>query len=77
VIWAVVLLGGFLVGFAIARWWTLIAALAFGIYITAVTDVDEVPHVVLGLMYAAFAAIGIAVGVAARRGRTRRTGIDR
>jgi hypothetical protein len=67
VTWAIFTAAGFLAGYAIARWWTLVAALAFGIYVATSTGVDEVPPALLGLFYATFAAVGIAAGVFVRR----------
>jgi hypothetical protein len=49
------------------RWWALLAAAAFGIWIALTTSVDEVPEWLLGLGYALLISCGIAVGVAARR----------
>jgi MYXO-CTERM domain-containing protein len=74
VTWAVVFAIGFLVGFVIARWWTLVFALAFAVYIASVTEVDEVPHAWLGFLYGLFAAMGVSAGVLIRRRRPSRRG---
>ena len=58
---------GFLIGLAIGRWWALVIAVGFGIWIGVETNVDEVPHWFLGLAYGAIAALGIAAGIGARR----------
>ena len=70
VLTAFLLLGGFLVGLVIGRWWALLAAVVVGLWITAVTEV-EVPHSVLGVGYAAISEVGIAAGLAVRRGTSR------
>jgi prolipoprotein diacylglyceryltransferase len=66
VIWAVVFGVGLLIGLAVGRWGALLAAMAFGVYITPETDVELSP-VVVGLVYALFAAAGIDAGVLIRR----------
>ena len=63
-----------MIGLAVGRWWALIAAVVFGGWIWAVNEV-EVPSWFLALAYGATAALGIALGVVARRALgTRRSG---
>jgi hypothetical protein len=56
----------FALGLLTGRWWALLAAPAFGIWIGLVTEV-EVPHWFLGAASAVGAAVPIAVGVVLRR----------
>jgi hypothetical protein len=58
---------GFLIGLAIGRWWALVIAAGFGIWVGGEANVDEVPHWFLGLAYGAITALGIAAGIVARR----------
>ena len=55
-----------LVGFAIGRWWSVLAAVAFGVSVGAVSEVEVSPFV-LGVGYGLSAAAGICAGVAARQ----------
>jgi hypothetical protein len=66
VVEAVLLVGGFLVGLMVGRWWALIAALAVGAWIAAVSEV-EVPSLYLGVVYAVLSGLGIAAGISLRR----------
>jgi hypothetical protein len=50
----------------VGRWWALLAAVALGVWIGLVEEV-EVPGWFLGAGYAVLAAGGIALGVAVRR----------
>jgi hypothetical protein len=59
--------GGFVLGALVARWWAVLAAAAVGVWIAAVTEVDEVPPAFLGVIYASLTGLGIAAGVALRR----------
>ena len=63
---------GFLVGLLVGRWPVLLLAVALGVWIAAVTEVDEVPHWFLGLAYALVAGAGLASGVWARRRSAKR-----
>ena len=63
---------GFALGLIVGRWWTILAAIAAGVWILSRTGVDEVPHWFLGLLYGGCAAIGIALGIALRS-RMKRT----
>jgi hypothetical protein len=66
VVEAVVFGGGFLMGLLVGRWWALLAAVGFGVWIAATVHV-EVPAWFLGMGCAAIAGVGIAGGVGARR----------
>lgn len=61
---------GLILGLAVGRWWTLVAAVGVGAWIAVVSEVDEVPPWFLGAAYAVLAASAIAVGVVVRK-RTR------
>jgi hypothetical protein len=63
--------GGFMLGLALGRWWGLLAAVALGVWIASVTEV-EVPHWFLGVAYTALSGVGIAGGVGLRRSLHRR-----
>lgn len=65
------LVGGLILGLGLGRWWTLVAAAGIGVWIAAVSEVDEVPPWFLAAAYALLAASGIAVGTVVRK-RTRR-----
>jgi hypothetical protein len=58
---------GFALGLVVRGWWAVAAARVPWVWISATTDVDEVPHWFLGFLYGGAAAIGIAVGVVVRR----------
>lgn len=58
--------GGFVFGLVVGRWWALIGAAGLGIWVALVTEV-EVPHAFLGVGYSALAGAGIAAGVALQR----------
>ena len=64
---AILVAGGLVLGLAIGRWWALVAAVVLGVWIAAVTHVDEVPHWFLGMAHAVLAGLGIAAGVTMRR----------
>jgi hypothetical protein len=66
-VFAAVLLGGLVVGLLVGRWWIVFAPLAFGVWVAATTDVDEVPPWFLGLTYALAGVMGGLVGVFVRR----------
>jgi hypothetical protein len=57
---------GFVLGFPIGRWWTLVPALGLGVWV-ALTEDAEVPGVWLGLVYGGLAALAIVAGIFARR----------
>jgi hypothetical protein len=61
---------GVVVGLAVGRWWVLLAAVALGVWIGLVSEVDEVAPWFLGLGYGVLAGAGIVVGVLVR-GRLR------
>jgi hypothetical protein len=64
---AIALVGGFLIGALIGRWWVLVGALVLGAWIATTTEVDEVAPAILGLGYSAICALGLASGVLSRR----------
>ena len=70
-IYLAVIAVGFLLGIAVGRWWTLLVAVGFGIWVWAVTGVDEVPPWFLGVAFAGLGALAIAGGVALRRAARR------
>jgi hypothetical protein len=51
----------------IFRWWALVAAAAFGLWVSLTTGVDEVPEWLLGAGYALLVCLGVALGIGARR----------
>ena len=61
-----ILLGGFLVGLAVGRWWSLGSAVLFGVAVASISEV-EVSPVIMGIGYAGIAAASLCVGVAVRR----------
>jgi hypothetical protein len=58
-------------GFVAGRWWALLAAAPVGLWISQVSELDEVPPWFLGPAYAAVSLLGISAGIAARRARPR------
>jgi hypothetical protein len=60
-------LGSLLLGLIVGRWWVALAPLAFGIWIAATSDVDEVPPWFLGLGIAVIEGIAVLAGVYLRR----------
>jgi hypothetical protein len=69
VLYLILVLASLILGLAVGRWWTLVAAAGLGAWIAVVTEVDEVPPWFLGAAYAVLAASGIAVGVVVVRRR--------
>ena len=57
-------------GFIVGRWWALVAAIPVGLWISQVSEVDEVPPWFLGVVFAGMAMVGITAGVLIRRART-------
>jgi hypothetical protein len=74
VIVPVLIAAGFILGLLVGRWWTLAAAIGFGVWVAMVSEV-EVPGWFLGLWYCAIGCAGIVSGIAIRRAihRLRRT----
>lgn len=70
-IWAAILVAGFLVGLVVGRWWSLVVAVVLAGWIWAEWDDIEVPSWLLALVYGCAAALAIAFGVWVRT-RTRR-----
>jgi len=71
-LYVVVIAIGFGIGYVVGRWWALLAAIGFAIWIGFWSDVDEVPPWFLGLMLGLVSACGIALGVFLRRLRSTR-----
>jgi hypothetical protein len=67
----VLIMLGFVLGFAVGRWSVLTAAVVLGI-LTGVTDETELAGWFMGLYFGVPAAIGIASGVVTRRVLARR-----
>ena len=67
-LYLILVVTGLILGLAVGRWWTLVAAAGFGVWVAVVSEVDEVPPWFLGAAYAVLAAAGIAVGVVVRKG---------
>jgi uncharacterized membrane protein YccC len=67
VLYLIFVVAGLMLGLALGRWWTLIAAAGIGIWIAVASEVDEVPPWFLGAAYAVLAASAIAVGVVVRK----------
>ena len=57
---------GFILGLLVGRWWALTAAVAFGVWVAIVSEL-EVPGWFLGLWYGAIGCVGIGTGIAVRR----------
>jgi hypothetical protein len=66
--WPIILIGGgFLFGFLTGRWWALAAPAALGFW-AGLTFTDlEVPAVWIGLAFAGMGALGVLIGLVARR----------
>jgi hypothetical protein len=62
VLYLIPVVAGLILGLAVGRWWTLLAAAGIGVWVAVVSEVDEVPPWFLGAAYAAVAAVAIAVG---------------
>jgi hypothetical protein len=58
--------GGLLLGLLLGRWWALAGAIAAGIWIGIVEEV-EIPGWLYGLLGGGLAALGIALGVFLRQ----------
>jgi hypothetical protein len=70
VLYLILVVAGVILGLAVGRWWTLVAAAGIGVWVAVASEVDEVSPWLLGPVYAVLAASGIAVGIVARK-RTR------
>jgi hypothetical protein len=62
----VLLVGGFVVGLVVGRWWVLLLAAGIGLWI-GVSEEVEVPGWYLGTGYAAVSGFAMALGVLLRR----------
>jgi hypothetical protein len=65
-------LSGFVFGFAVGRWWTIVAAAPFGAYIALTNPFEGDAGTIIALMLASLLACAIGSGVALRRLRRRR-----
>lgn len=65
--WLLIPLAGFGLGLAVARWWVVAAAAAFGGYILATNELEGHAGLWVAAMLAALLACAIASGVALRR----------
>jgi hypothetical protein len=63
---AIIFGAGFFLGLIVGRWWTLLAAVAFGAWIWVVSDL-EVPSWFAALVYGGATAVTISLGVFVRR----------
>jgi hypothetical protein len=57
---------GLILGLLVGRWWALIAAIGFGVWVTVRSEV-EVPGWFLGLWYGAIGCVAIGTGIGVRR----------
>jgi hypothetical protein len=66
--WPIILIGGgFLFGLIIGRWWAFAAPTALGVW-AGLTFTDlEVPAIWMGFAFAGMAALGVLMGLVARR----------
>jgi hypothetical protein len=69
---ALLLVVGLVLGLVVARWWALIAPVAFAVYVAIESEVDELPPWLLGVLYGLVGAVGVAAGVLLRRFATQR-----
>jgi hypothetical protein len=69
-IYVVLVTIGFVVGFAVGRWWALAVAVGAGIWVGLNSELDEVPPWFMGVTYFGLVGLGVVSGVLARR-RTR------
>ena len=65
-------LTGFVFGFAVGRWWTIVAAAPFGAYIAVTNPLEGDVGTIIAAMLAVLLAAAIGAGVALRRLRRRR-----
>jgi hypothetical protein len=69
VAFAVLALASVAVGLLIGRWWAVSIALVPALWISRVSEVDEVPPWFLGLVYGVVSLVCIAGGIVARQSR--------
>ncbi|MDF3039810.1 MAG: hypothetical protein K0Q71_2516 [Thermomicrobiales bacterium] len=58
---------GLIVGVVAGRWWAVAVPAAFAVYVAAESEVDEVPPLLLGLLYGLVGAAAVGGGVLIRR----------
>jgi hypothetical protein len=63
----ITVVAGLVLGLAVGRWWTLLAAAGLGVWVGVATGVDEVPPWFLGAAYAILASCAITAGVVIRK----------
>ena len=67
----VVILGlGLILGITVGRWWALVAAIAVGVWIWSATGRKRGAALVLSLVYATVAPVGISAGIPVRSRRS-------
>jgi hypothetical protein len=62
----VLLVGGFVLGLVLGRWWALLVTVGLGLWV-GLTEEVEVSGSYLGLAYAGVSGLGIVLGIALRR----------
>jgi uncharacterized membrane protein YccC len=70
-VWVLIPLLGFLLGLAVARWWVVVTAAAFGAYILRTNELEGSTGTWVALVLSTLLACAIACGVALRRLRNR------
>jgi H+/Cl- antiporter ClcA len=66
-VWAVIPLSGFVLGFALPRWWIAAAAVPFGLYIVATNELEGNIGLWVAFVLSVLLAFAILSGVALRR----------
>jgi hypothetical protein len=66
-VWAVIPLSGFVLGFALPRWWIAVAALPFGSYIVVTNELEGNVGLWVASVLSVLLACAIVCGVARRR----------
>jgi len=71
-VWALIPLGGFVLGLVLGRWWALVAALPLGAWILLTNELEGHIGAWVASMLSLLLACAIAAGVALRRLNDRR-----
>jgi hypothetical protein len=71
-VWALIPLGGFVLGLVFGRWWTLAAALPLGAWILLTNELEGHVGTWVASILSLLLALAIAAGVALRRLNDRR-----
>jgi hypothetical protein len=66
-VWAVIPLSGFVLGFALPRWWIATAAVPFGSYVVLTNELEGNVGVWVALVLSTLLACAIVSGVLLRR----------